>query len=76
MTILSILFGSFLFWGVMGILMIKYNTTIEGERRETVGTKIVFGIKVMKADGRLPQEASQDLEDAILEHNRMGQNEG
>lgn len=53
--------------------MKEYNTVINGERRRiAIGTKIGFGIKVMKADRSLPQEASQALEDAILESQQDG----
>ena len=72
-TIASICFGSFFYWGVMRVLMIEYGTVINGEkRRKTIGTKVGFEIKVMKADGRLPQEASQALEDAIIESQQDG----
>jgi hypothetical protein len=71
-TFSLIVFGSFIYWCVMMLMTIELGNKKREKTVKTIGSVVGFELRVFKADDEMPQDASQALEESIVQSRQDG----
>jgi amino acid transporter len=71
-TFFLIILGSLIYWALMMLMTVETKRGGNGEKKQTIGRKVGFEVRVFKADDEMPQDASQALEESIVQSRQDG----